>query len=575
MHRILRARLLASVLVVSVVPLVAAAVPAQAQEQSYVSFDSFHYQLARYGDWVYSDRWGLVWQPADVSDDFRPYYSGGHWVYTDAYGWTWDSDYEWGDIAFHYGRWVDDPYDGWLWIPGYTWSPGWVIWRSNAQSVGWMPMPPDDQFLRGQGDFFIGISFGGISVIWNDTSGGYGYSRWYGRDYDNRRFATYWTFVDTGHMADRDYHRFAYAPDRTITSIRLTRNITNYTVVNHYMVNRSIDVHAVERASGHPVQTVAAAAVFKHPNLVATVEAGQKNRVREFDHAPHGMGVANSAPLPPPTVIDKLSEHVAAHHAGGIGSTGVGGPTHLFTKTSIVTPAATTQFHGKLQTGPIGVTPTSTPVTLTGPQGLHAVPTGGALGTTKTGPGTVTGPTGTHPTSGGNAFEPGGPINKHTGASEPVTGPTAIKGPVTTTGPSSGHITTTTSGGTTSETGKAHDKRTGEDHLTGGTSTTTGPSSGHITTTTGGGTTSETGKAHDKRTGEDHLTGGTSTTTGTAGGVSGHTVTPPAEHLAPVDHNPPPVVQSTNPPATTPNELKKDEPKKDEHKNKGEHGTPN
>ena len=111
-------------LAIGFVPMLTAAVPAQAQEQSDVGFDSFHDELAQYGDWVYSDRWGLVWQPADVPDDFRPYYSGGHWAYTDAYGWTWASDYEWGDIAFHYGRWVDDPYDGWMWIPGYSWSPG-------------------------------------------------------------------------------------------------------------------------------------------------------------------------------------------------------------------------------------------------------------------------------------------------------------------------------------------------------------------------------------------------------------------------------------------------------------------
>ena len=357
MRRILRARLLASVLVVSVVPFVAAAVPAQAQVQAEISFDSFHDQLAPHGDWVYSDRWGLVWQPADVPDDFRPYYSGGHWAYTEAYGWTWASDYEWGDIPFHYGRWVDDPDDGWMWIPGYTWSPGWVVWRSNAQSVGWMPMPPDDSFLSGQGDVSIGISLGGVSANWNDTSGDYGYSRWYGSGYDERRFASNWTFVDTGHVGERDYHHFAYAPDRSVTIIHQTTNITNYTIVNHYMVNRSIDVHAVERASGHPVPTVAAAMVFKHPNLVLTVEAGQKDRAREFDRAPHGMGIANSAPPPPPAVISKLSEHVAAHHAAGLGGKGAGGPSHLFTKATIASPAAVTQFHGKLPGGTTGATP--------------------------------------------------------------------------------------------------------------------------------------------------------------------------------------------------------------------------
>jgi hypothetical protein len=134
MRRVLHARLLASALALSAIPLVSAMVPAQAQQmEASVSFDSFHDRLAANGYWLYSDRWGMVWQPRDVPDDFRPYYSDGHWVYTQEYGWTWASDYDWGDIAFHYGRWVNDPDDGWMWIPGYTWSPGWVTWRSNGQ----------------------------------------------------------------------------------------------------------------------------------------------------------------------------------------------------------------------------------------------------------------------------------------------------------------------------------------------------------------------------------------------------------------------------------------------------------
>jgi len=395
MRRILRARLLASALVISIVPFVAAAIPAQAQYRSDASFDSFHDQLARYGDWVYSDRWGLVWQPADVPDDFRPYYSGGRWAYTGEYGWTWASDYDWGDIAFHYGRWVDDPTDGWMWIPGYTWSPGWVIWRSNSHSVGWMAMPPDNQFLGSRNNNYFEMSFGGVSLNWNDTSGYYGYSRWYGRDYDQRRFAANWTFVDTGHMADRDYRHVAYAPDRAITSIRQTTNITNYKVINNYMVNSSVDAHTVERASGRPVVAVAPTAVFKHPNSVMTIDAGQKARAREFDRAPHGTGLANSAPPPPPTVIDKLSDHQAAHHAGampgvaGALNAGSKGTPHLFTKTTITAPTAASQFHGNLRPGAIGAPPASTPLPPTGAPALHPVP---APVTPKPVPGAMIGP---------------------------------------------------------------------------------------------------------------------------------------------------------------------------------------
>jgi hypothetical protein len=425
MRRILRAKLLASSLFISVFPLVAA-VPAQAQYQSNASFDSFYGELAQYGDWVYSDRWGLVWQPGNVPNDFRPYYTDGRWVYTRAYGWTWASDYEWGDIAFHYGRWVDDPYDGWMWIPGYSWSPGWVVWRSNALSIGWMPMPPDDRFLGGRGEGFVGISFGGISVSWNNTSDYYGYSRWYGRDYDQRRFAANWTFVDTGRMADRDYRRAAYAPDRAITSIRQTTNITNYTVVNNYMVNRSVDVRAVERASGHPVVALAAAAAFKHPNSVMTVDAGQKTHAREFDRAPHGTGIANSAPPPPPAVINRLSDHVATRRTGA--NAGAGMPSRVFTKATIATPAATTQFHGKLRAVPIEATSATVPPAPIGLKGLHTGQVGSAPVITAPVPGTMTGPMGDD-TAGRSRGGTGKIQNRTMGGPSAVTGPAAVGSP--------------------------------------------------------------------------------------------------------------------------------------------------
>src|SRR6185437_4903781 len=138
MNGSLRAKLFASAIALSAVPLAWSTVPAFSQQE--VSFDAFHDALAPDGDWVYSDRWGEVWVPENVPDDFHPYYTAGRWIDTDEYGWLWQSDYDWGDITFHYGRWVNDPDDGWLWIPGYVWSPGWVIWRSNDRDTGWMPM---------------------------------------------------------------------------------------------------------------------------------------------------------------------------------------------------------------------------------------------------------------------------------------------------------------------------------------------------------------------------------------------------------------------------------------------------
>ncbi len=220
MNGSMRAKLFASAMALSALPLAWSTFPASAQEE--VSFDAFHDALAGEGDWVYSDRWGEVWVPQNVPSDFHPYYTAGRWVDTDEYGWLWESDYDWGDITFHYGRWVNDPEDGWLWIPGYVWSPGWVIWRSNDRYTGWMPMPPDDAFLRDSGGYGSGSSIG-VSIDFNRTDGFYGYSRWYGRDYDENRFAANWGRSPSGTARPRTC-RVAGAGDRGLD--RITRGRT-------------------------------------------------------------------------------------------------------------------------------------------------------------------------------------------------------------------------------------------------------------------------------------------------------------------------------------------------------------
>jgi hypothetical protein len=112
---------------------------ARAQDVSYEVRDA----LSAYGHWSEDPRWGVVWSPADVSADWRPY-EFGHWVYTEEWGWYWVSDEAWGWITYHYGRWSWDADSGWFWIPGDEWGPAWVLWRSGDDIVGWAPMPPDD-----------------------------------------------------------------------------------------------------------------------------------------------------------------------------------------------------------------------------------------------------------------------------------------------------------------------------------------------------------------------------------------------------------------------------------------------
>jgi len=335
--------------------------PVAAQGDVQIGFDTFHDQLAAYGDWVYSDRWGEVWIPSEVPDNFQPYGTNGYWADTDEYGWTWVSNYEWGDIPFHYGRWVNDPDDGWLWIPGYVWSPAWVVFRSNGQYTGWMPTPPDPEFLQGGGPA-IGVSLGGgigVSVDFGNTGGYYGYSQWYGPGYDENSFASNWVFVGTGHLADRDFSRYQAPRAQYATFIRTTTNITNYTVVNNYIVNRSVDPSAVQRAGGHAVVVVHVTDVIKKPQFITRADQGREVQEKARQEMPRGTGTANSAPKPSPKVVQSLSTKVTprpGHPAA-----------HLYTRETVTNaplpakrggPAEPARATGApKETGPHGATP--------------------------------------------------------------------------------------------------------------------------------------------------------------------------------------------------------------------------
>lgn len=121
---------------------------ASAQSNEELSFQTFYDELKPFGDWIYEERYGYVWIPAET--DFHPYYTNGYWEMT-IYGNTWISLYPWGWAPFHYGRWTYDPFYGWIWIPGYQWAPAWVCWRHGDGFYGWAPLRPD---------FFIYVGFG-------------------------------------------------------------------------------------------------------------------------------------------------------------------------------------------------------------------------------------------------------------------------------------------------------------------------------------------------------------------------------------------------------------------------------
>jgi len=187
-----------------------------------VSVSFFHDALAPHGDWVQSERFGLVWAPRHVAHDWRPYLYG-HWVYTD-YDWTWVADDEWGWATDHYGRWYFDPAGGWFWVPGDEWAPAWVVWRSGGGYVGWAPLPPEvDAFHLSAGFVVDPFSF---------------------------------SFVALGSFCEPHVYRHVVPVARNVTFVRVTENVTHYTVVENRIVNRGIEVDRVEHAWGHAVPRV-------------------------------------------------------------------------------------------------------------------------------------------------------------------------------------------------------------------------------------------------------------------------------------------------------------------------------
>jgi hypothetical protein len=134
--------------------------------------------LEPYGSWHEDPERGLVWVPdeKEVGKDFAPYKTEGRWGLDKDGDWTWISNYDWGDIPFHFGNWTWIPPapeapkapgapaqpgtpilpaapSGWAWVPGSIFAPAWVVWRlgdAKHPFVGWAPMPPAHALSKGK-----------------------------------------------------------------------------------------------------------------------------------------------------------------------------------------------------------------------------------------------------------------------------------------------------------------------------------------------------------------------------------------------------------------------------------------
>jgi hypothetical protein len=241
--------------------------------------DFFYDALAPHGDWIEMAPYGWVWAPRSVTPDWRPY-RDGHWVYTD-YDWTWVADEEWGWAPYHYGRWALDRRYGWVWVPGSVWAPAWVSWRWGNGYAGWAPLPPEADITAGPANFGI------------DTLA--------------------YTFVEERHLAEPVLVQHYAPPARNVTLVNVTRNVTNYTVVENRVVNRGIKVDEVERAACRAVPRARIAeaaapararvqgnevAIYKPPVPKAT---GQPTRPTRAQAKAPAAAPAARAPVPQKT----------------------------------------------------------------------------------------------------------------------------------------------------------------------------------------------------------------------------------------------------------------------------------
>ncbi|HTQ79222.1 MAG TPA: DUF6600 domain-containing protein [Thermoanaerobaculia bacterium] len=204
-------------------------VQADLPDHGAIELGTFNDELSPYGEWIERPGYGRVWVPAGVAAGWRPY-TLGHWVDSD-YGWTWISDEPFGWATYHYGRWSFDDEYGWVWVPGRDWGPAWVAWQSGDGYIGWAPLPPAVGFRAG-----VGLELGGLDLRVALVPRAY-------------------TFVEERvFLAPRIYTHCLPAA-RNVTLLRQTTNITNYTVIDNRIVNRSVDVHRIEQVTHQKVVT--------------------------------------------------------------------------------------------------------------------------------------------------------------------------------------------------------------------------------------------------------------------------------------------------------------------------------
>src|SRR5437016_5242025 len=192
-------------------------------------YSTFYNKLESYGDWIETGDYGYVFHPreAESSRSWRPY-TNGRWVYSDA-GWTWISEEPFGWATYHYGRWTRLRGIGWVWVPGNQWAPAWVSWRKSNDYVGWAPLPPEARF-----DQHTGIH------NWSDSYYDIGPDQY--------------CFVSTREFGAQRIESALVPPERNVTIVNQTTNVTNITYNNTTVVNEGPNYEELRTQSREPLQ---------------------------------------------------------------------------------------------------------------------------------------------------------------------------------------------------------------------------------------------------------------------------------------------------------------------------------
>ena len=193
-----------------------------------VGYSTFYNKLEPYGDWIETGDYGYVFHPREATGSrWRPYVNG-RWVYTDA-GWTWISEEAFGWATYHYGRWTRLRGIGWVWVPGSQWAPAWVSWRKSSDYVGWAPLPPEARF-----DQRTGIH------NWADNYYEIGPDQY--------------CFVASREFGAPRVEQALLPPERNVTIVNQTTNVTNITYNNTTIVNEGPNYDELRSISREPVQ---------------------------------------------------------------------------------------------------------------------------------------------------------------------------------------------------------------------------------------------------------------------------------------------------------------------------------